>query len=53
MEQYFPIMTEKYRKKHYKNGVFDRIHKNTANVSFLVYIFMGAVLAVPMVPAER
>ena len=45
MEQYFPIMTEKYRRKHYKKGVFARMHKITANTSFLVYIFMGAVLA--------
>jgi len=45
MEQYFPVMTDAYRQKHYKNGVFDRIHKNTATVSVLVYIFMGAVFA--------
>lgn len=45
MEQYFPIMTQAYRQKHYKNGVFDEMHKNTAKVSFLTYIFMGVVLA--------
>lgn len=44
MEQYFPIMTDQYRRKHYKKGVFNRIHKNTAKVSFLTYIFMGVVL---------
>ncbi len=43
MEQYFPLMTEEYRQKHYKNGVFDRIHRNTSTVSVLVYLFMGAV----------
>ena len=43
MESYFPVMTEQYRKKHYNKGVFARMHQNTAKISFLTYIFMGAV----------
>lgn len=43
MEQLFPTMTDAYRQKHYKDGVFARMQNNTAKVSILVYIFMGAV----------
>lgn len=45
MEQYLPVMSEEYKRKHYGDGVFARMHKITAKVSVLVYIFMGAVLA--------
>ena len=43
MKEYFPLMTEEYRQKHYPDGVFDRIRRNTATVSILVYLFMGVV----------
>ena len=45
IERYLPKMTGKYKRKHYGQGVFARIHKNTAKVSVLVYLFFGAVLA--------
>ena len=44
-ERYLPKMTGEYKRKHYGQGVFARMHKNTAKVSVLVYLFFGAVLA--------
>lgn len=43
MENPFPLMTEDYRRRHYKNGVFARMKQLTGTVSVLVYLFMGAV----------
>lgn len=43
MEKYLAVMTDQYRQKYYKKGVFGAICKNTANVSFLTYLFFGAV----------
>ena len=45
MEQYLPVMTEKYKRKHYNEGIFHTIHKNTAKISVMVYIFFGVILA--------
>lgn len=45
MEKYLPVMSEEYKRKHYREGVFNRIHKNTAKISWMVYLFFGAVLA--------
>lgn len=45
MEQYLPVMSEEYKRKHYGEGIFNRIHKNTAKISWGIYIFFGAVLA--------
>lgn len=45
MEKYLPIMTEDYKKKHYGEGIFQRIHKNTAKVSVMVYVFFAVVFA--------
>ena len=45
IERYLPKMTGEYKRKHYGQGVFARMHKNTAKVSVLVYLFFGAVLA--------
>ena len=39
------IMTEQYRRKHYNEGIFHTIHKNTAKISYMVYIFFGVILA--------
>lgn len=44
MEKYLPVMSEAYRRKHYGEGVFARIHKNTAKISWMVYIFFGVIL---------
>jgi len=45
MDQYLPVMTEQYRRKYYSEGIFHAIHKNTAKISWMVYIFFGVVLA--------
>lgn len=38
-------MSEDYKKKNYGEGIFKRVHKNTATVSYLIYIFFGVILA--------
>lgn len=38
-------MSETYKRKHYGEGVFARIHKNTAKISWMVYVFFGVILA--------
>lgn len=43
MEQYLPIMSGEYKKKHYAKGVFNAIRKKTAKISIGIYIFFGAV----------
>ena len=45
MEKYLPVMSEKYKRKHYGEGVFARIHKNTAKISWMIYVFFGVILA--------
>lgn len=44
MEEYLPLMTEDYKRKHYAQGVFAAIRKKTAKISFGIYIFFGIVL---------
>lgn len=41
MEKYFPELNEKYRKKNYPDGVFARMHKNTAKVSWAAMWIMN------------
>lgn len=45
MKEFLPVMSEDYKKKNYGEGIFKRVHKNTATVAYLVYIFFGAVFA--------
>ncbi len=45
MEQYLPVMTEQYRRNMYGEGIFARVHKNTAKISWMIYIFFGVILA--------
>ncbi len=44
MENYLPLMTEDYKRKHYAREVFASIRKKTAKISFGIYIFFGIVL---------
>jgi len=43
MENYLPVMSDDYKKKHYTKGVFHAIRKKTAKISFGIYLFFGIV----------
>ena len=45
MKEFLPVMSGDYKKKNYGEGIFKRVHKNTATVSYLIYIFFGVILA--------
>ena len=44
MDKFLPIMTDEYRRKNYRKGVFASIRKKSAFSWFLTYVFFGAVL---------